>query len=253
MLVGTGNPLPVSPIVTTTYYVQASACGTSTICRSVTIKVIPPAPVATLADNITQTGFSAHWNASPGATGYYLDVSTNSSFTSILKNYKNKKVSSLTLAVSGLTANTTYFYRVRAYNSVGTGPNSNTISLTTNSLATKATVINTSTDTTKTSFPMDRNASAMEIGNISKVNSLNTFKVSIYPNPTQGPVNFDINTEINSLVVSVFNITGVEVFHKEYQAPKKISFDLSQNPAGLYMVKLSSGDVEYVKRVVLNK
>lgn len=100
---------------------------------------------------------------------------------------------------------------------------------------------------------MDRKASAIEIGNINKVNSFNNFKVSIYPNPTQGPVNFDINTEINSLVVSVFNIAGVEVFHKEYQAPKKISFDLSQNPAGLYMVKLNSGDMEFVKRVVLNK
>jgi hypothetical protein len=41
--VGTGATLSVSPASTTTYYVQASECGTSTTCRSVTINVNPAA------------------------------------------------------------------------------------------------------------------------------------------------------------------------------------------------------------------
>ncbi len=37
--VGTGTSLSVSPTKTTTYYVRASACGSSTICREVTVTV----------------------------------------------------------------------------------------------------------------------------------------------------------------------------------------------------------------------
>ena len=40
----------------------------------------PAAPVATAATNIMQTSFTANWNAVSGATGYFLDVSTSSTF-----------------------------------------------------------------------------------------------------------------------------------------------------------------------------
>jgi len=36
----------------------------------------PDAPVATAATDVTSSSFSANWNASTGATGYYLDVYT---------------------------------------------------------------------------------------------------------------------------------------------------------------------------------
>jgi hypothetical protein len=194
----------------------------------VTIKVIPPAPVAIAAGNITQTSFSANWNASPGATGYYLDVSTKSSFTSFLKNYKNKKISNVTTAaVSGLTANTMYYYRVRAFNSIGTSPNSNTISLTTSS------------------------AGGTGYKNNNTGNSV--FEVKMYPNPTRGPVTFEINKSFENIAVSVYSIYGTEVFHKEYPAPGRISIDLSLNSAGLYFVKLKSGDTEIVKKLILDK
>jgi len=63
-----------------------------------------------------------------GATGYRLDVSTNSSFTSYVLGYHNLDVGPVTSRnVTGLTANMTYYYRLRAYNGNGSSPNSNVI------------------------------------------------------------------------------------------------------------------------------
>ena len=86
---------------------------------------------ASAATNITATAFDANWTASAGATTYYLDVNTNSSFTGtwILNNQNVGNVT--TYSVSGLSCNTTYYYRVRAENSCGTSANSNVISVTT--------------------------------------------------------------------------------------------------------------------------
>jgi hypothetical protein len=201
--------------------------------------------VAIDAINVTQTGFSANWNVSQGATGYYLDVSTNATFSSFLKNYKNKKVGNVTTsAVTGLTASATYYYRIRAYNSVGTSPNSNTINVSTLSKAIVANEVKPASDITQTSFTADWNALETVI---------DKFEVNMYPNPTRGPVIFDIDKSIKNLVVSVCNIYGAEVFRNDYQSPKRISLDLSKNPAGLYIVKLNSGDTEIVKKLVLDK
>jgi len=91
----------------------------------------PSAPTANAASSITATLFQANWSAVTGATTYYLDVNTNSSFTGtwILNNQNVGNGTSY--VVSGLVCNTTYYYRVRAANSCGTSANSNVISVTT--------------------------------------------------------------------------------------------------------------------------
>lgn len=93
---------------------------------------LPGSFSATAASGITSTSFSANWTASAGATTYYLDVSTVSNFATFVPGYNNLNVGNVTTySVTGLSCNTTYYYRLRAGNSCGTSVNSNTITVST--------------------------------------------------------------------------------------------------------------------------
>ena len=102
---------------------------------SFTAPTIPNPPAAASANpatSIIQTSFSANWNTSPAATGYRLDVATNSGFTTFVTGYNDKDAGNVTtLKVTGLSVRTRYYYRLRAYNIGGSGDNSNVISATT--------------------------------------------------------------------------------------------------------------------------
>ena len=120
----------------TGYYLRVYAhgdCGNSAdYATSGMFTTVPLAPVATAATNIRANLFRANWNASTGATKYYLDVSTVSNFSSFVTGYNNKDVGNNTYCdLSLLNRNTNYYYRVRAYNAGGSSVNSNDISLTT--------------------------------------------------------------------------------------------------------------------------
>jgi len=61
-------------------------------------------------------------------------VSTSSTFVTYVPGYQNLDVGNTTSRnVTGLTRNTNYYYRVRAYNGNGTSPNSNVIKVKTKS------------------------------------------------------------------------------------------------------------------------
>lgn len=92
----------------------------------------PGSPTATAATNPSTTGFTANWAPPSGTaaiTGYYIDVAKDSLFTVFVTGYKNLPVSGASVAVTGLKAGKTYYYRVRAVNAGGTGKISNVISI----------------------------------------------------------------------------------------------------------------------------
>ena len=94
--------------------------------------VLPAAPTGKAATNVTKSGFTANWSSVLAATSYRLDVSTSITFSSYLIGYQNFDLGNvISRSVSGLSAGTTYYYRVRAHNSAGTSVNSNVISVAT--------------------------------------------------------------------------------------------------------------------------
>ena len=89
-------------------------------------------PAAGAGESVLSNGFTATWGSLSGATGYRLDVSADSSFGSFVSGFQDLDVGGATSrAVSGLSANTTYYYRIRAYTGAGTGASSNSIATTT--------------------------------------------------------------------------------------------------------------------------
>jgi hypothetical protein len=125
---------------TTTHYYRVWAYnsnGTSTASGTISATTTanlsaPSAPAATAATGVTGAGFTANWAVGCGATGYRLDVSTNNTFSSYVAGYQDLDVGNVTSrSVSGVSANTTFYYRVRGYNGLGTSGNSGTISVTT--------------------------------------------------------------------------------------------------------------------------
>jgi hypothetical protein len=79
------------------------------------------------ATNITTNSFTANWSSVTGATGYQLDVATDNLFTNYVFGYPKDVHNVKSFPVTGLAANTFYYYRLRAYNGNGPGPNSNVI------------------------------------------------------------------------------------------------------------------------------
>jgi len=130
----------------------ALACPAATA-ASPTPTATPPPPAVQPATYVASNSFTANWSSVSAATGYRLDVSTSSSFTSYVPGDQNLNVGNVTSrSVTGLNASTAYHYRVRAYNSGGaTSSNSNVVTVTTLS-ATGSPVVITNPATLVASF-----------------------------------------------------------------------------------------------------
>ncbi|MEI6173696.1 MAG: FISUMP domain-containing protein [Bacteroidota bacterium] len=121
-------------ILTSITFTKTSAGGRTAI---LAINGVTPegtiGPTTTIAaTNVTATSFTANWTAFTGATGYYLDVATNNTFTTYVTGFNNLYVSGQSTSsssVTGLTLGVTYYYRVRVNNGFGPGPSSNTTSV----------------------------------------------------------------------------------------------------------------------------
>jgi hypothetical protein len=74
-------------------------------------------PVATSASSVSTTAFTANWTAPAVGTvdNYILDVATDNAFTNFVPGFNGYNAgTALSVSVTGLTANSVYYYRVRA-------------------------------------------------------------------------------------------------------------------------------------------
>lgn len=188
----------------TTYYYRVrsqNASGTSGNSNITNTILVPANPVAANATNVSQTSFSANWNASTGATKYYLDVATDAGFTSMVTNWNNVDVGNVLtyLVNSNLSIATNYYYRVRAENLNGLSGNSNTITLVTAPIAPVATAGGNSTTS---SFTANWNATATATGYLLDVSTDNNFGAGTFVTGFNGRdvgnvLTFSVNVNLN--------------------------------------------------------
>lgn len=106
----------------------------------------------------TRSSFLATWQPVTGATGYRIDVSTSRLFDNYVSGYRDLDVGNVTnRIVIRLQPGTSYYYRIRSYNSLGPGPESEVMTSTTSTEA--GLVINPTFDSSITG---NSNAAAIE-------------------------------------------------------------------------------------------
>jgi hypothetical protein len=158
------------------------------------------------ATYIASKSFTANWRNVSGATGYRLDVSANSSFTSYVAGYQNLDVGNTTHRnVTGLNASSTYHYRVRAYNGAGTSGNSNVVNVTTLS-ATGPPVVTTNPATFVASFSATLNGSLDPHGLTTTVyfqyGTTTSYGLTTAPQSQSGNTFRNVSANINGLSTS---------------------------------------------------
>jgi len=95
-------------------------------------EVAPGVPIALAASDILSASFTANWYFTENSAGYYLDVATDMDFTAFVVGYEDLDVSNVNeYAVVGLAQETSYYYRIRAYNDTDISNSSSTITVTT--------------------------------------------------------------------------------------------------------------------------
>jgi uncharacterized protein (TIGR02145 family) len=116
----------------TTYYFQISAVNSagaegpksataSATTQPISVSPVTAAPANVAAQTVSASAIGLSWTAVPNADGYKIYRSLTGS------GYDSVGVTATTSYEDpGLSANTTYYYRVAGYNSAGNGPESNT-------------------------------------------------------------------------------------------------------------------------------
>jgi len=198
-------------------------CGNGPVSKFITFTTasLPNAPTNLIKLSQTATSVTLKWtDNATNETGFRVErsIGNDSTFTEISSNLG----SNTTIFVSpNLVAGTTYFYRVRALNSIGFSDYSNQLEI------------------------------LFSVG----INQSTSFSnVSIYPNPSSDVFNIELQDEyLGETNVSVVDELGRVVFEQSINKDKELmncKFDLSNYSNGIYFVKIQSDKKTTTKRIV---
>ena len=78
--------------------------------------------------------------------------------------------------------------------------------------------------------------------------------VNVYPNPANGIVNIEVNNNTAPLVIEIYNALGAKIADvAATELNGTFSYNFDAHPAGLYLVKLTSGNQTSTVKVTLTK
>lgn len=90
-------------------------------------------------------------------------------------------------------------------------------------------------------------------GNLSGVNELkeNNMIVDVYPNPSNGVVQVNLNNYTGKQTIMVFNELGQVIYNEQVIGTNNLSLDLSSQPKGIYILKVMGDSTPINKKLVL--
>lgn len=216
IFLGAGTSVAVTALTAgTTYHVavyELNGTG-SNVTFNTTSPAVANGPTITSAPStptfasVTSTGFTVNWGTVTGAASYRLDLSTDSGFSTFVSGYNDLSVATTSQAVTGLSANTTYFARVRAVNSASqASANSTSASQLTSNLS--APVAAAATLVTSTGFT----------ANWSAVTGATDYRVDVYRGGTTDLIISEyLEGSGNNKYVEIYNGTSFTVDLSNYQ------------------------------------
>lgn len=77
--------------------------------------------------------------------------------------------------------------------------------------------------------------------------------MSVYPNPSHGQVNLQINQYVGKVTIQIIDISGRVVLkfkNEEFNTVKTL--DLSRLPKGVYILKANGDDLDFSEKIILN-
>jgi len=209
-----------------TYYYRVRARnsgGSSNNSNIITTAYILP-PVANAATSVNSSSFVANWTPVTGATGYVIDISTASNFSTFVYTYNNASTTNFTgdpnrsVAIYGMIySGTTYYYRIRAVKGTVQSANSNVISVTT--IAAGQIIPQKSLKSAAIEDPL----------NISNT------RLIIYPNPVNAVLNIELKDVEEKVNINIFNSSGILI--KSLDLSDQFNeIDVSSFPKGMYLI-----------------
>lgn len=78
-----------------------------------------------------------------------------------------------------------------------------------------------------------------------------TFDWDIYPNPSEGVLNIELQEEVESVTVEISNTLGKVVLSQQVSFDTRIQINAQDQPQGIYYVKLTAGNKIGLRKIVL--
>jgi hypothetical protein len=80
----------------------------------------------------------------------------------------------------------------------------------------------------------------------------NSNVLNVFPNPTSDVFTLALDGNHQKIRVEVFDFLGKPILKKEYLQSCSPQFSLSDNPAGIYLIRLISGDQLFISKIIKN-
>ncbi len=82
--------------------------------------------------------------------------------------------------------------------------------------------------------------------------SSDAFNVLVYPNPTNASITLVLSEPAVNAMIEVYGLLGERVLTKEISGSSLYELELSSQPQGIYLVKISNGNSVVLKKIIKN-